>query len=85
MEKGKLKEEHAKPSFERIKIRDLIELVVIPIFGYCAYTINDLSKNVAALNTNVAVILAQTIAEKERVNGIDRRLEKIEDKIKQYR
>jgi hypothetical protein len=42
-----------------LKIRTVLEVIIVPIIAYGVYLLNDMNKNIQTLNTQVAVILAE--------------------------
>jgi hypothetical protein len=51
----------------KIGLRDILEMILIPIFGYGVFAMDRLSNNVANLNTNVGVLI-------EKSNNFDKQM-----------
>lgn len=65
-----------------ITFRDLVEFAFLPVLSAGVFVLWDLNKNVNSLNIQVGVLVAQTTSSKERLDSFEKRLEKLEDKIR---
>lgn len=63
-----------------MKLRDIIELFLVPVICYGVFSLDKLNSNIAQLNVQVAVIIAQASNDRDSMKNIERRLEKIEHK-----
>lgn len=52
----------------------LMQSLLLGVVGYAVYTLSDLNKNVAYLNTQVAVLIQQNA-------NVEKRIEKLESKV----
>lgn len=60
-----------------IKIRDLIEILIVPLFAAAVYFIYDLSKNVNEMNVKLGVVLSKN-------ESLEKRVDKLEDKFESF-
>ena len=63
----------------KIKFRDVIEFLFLPLMSAAVYLLWSLNLSVATLNVQVGVLLANNVANEKRMDGLEKRIEKIED------
>lgn len=61
-----------------VKIRTVLEMLVVPIIGYGVYLLSDMNRNIQTLNTQVAVILYEKDAAKEAIKDLELRVRYLE-------
>ncbi len=65
---------------EKFKIRDLIELLILPIATAGVYILWDLNQNVNKLNFQVGVIIAEKSIDREDIKDLKVRVRDLEIK-----
>ncbi len=65
---------------EKFKIRDLIELLILPIATAGVYILWDLNQNVNKLNFQVGVIIAEKSIDREDIKDLKVRVRDLEMK-----
>ena len=65
-----------------VKIRTVVELLIVPIIGYGVYLLSDMNKNIQTLNTQMAIILYEKDATKEVLKDIELRVRALEKEKK---
>jgi hypothetical protein len=70
----------AKDQEHKVKftVRDLIEVLVLPIMTAGVLILWDLNKSVNTLNVQVGVLIANTSANEKRVDSLEKRIENLE-------
>lgn len=61
-----------------IKIRTVLEMLIVPIIGYGVYLLSDMNRNIQTLNTQVAVILYEKDVTKEAIKDLELRVRLLE-------
>jgi hypothetical protein len=61
-----------------LKIRTLVEVLVIPLLSFGVYLLSDMNKNIQVLNTQVAIILAERDLTKDQLKDHETRLRILE-------
>jgi len=64
----------------KISFRDIIELLFLPVLTAGVFVLWDLNKNVNDLNVRVGVIITQNGNNEKRIDALEKRIEKIEEK-----
>jgi len=65
----------------KVTLRDVIEVLVLPIMSAGVFVLWDLNKNVNSLNVQVGVLIAHTSTNEKRVDSLEKRLENMEQRI----
>ena len=73
-------EENKEPKI-KFTIRDLIEVLVLPIMSAGVFILWDLNKNVNSLNVQVGVLIANHATNEKRVDSIEKRIENLETRM----
>jgi hypothetical protein len=64
-----------------IKFRDVIEFLFLPLMSAAVFLLWNLNQSVGTLNVQVGVLLANNVANEKRLDGLEKRIEKMEEKI----
>lgn len=64
-----------------IKFRDVIEFLFLPLMSAAVFLLWNLNQSVGTLNVQVGVLLANNVANEKRIDGLEKRIEKMEEKI----
>lgn len=64
-----------------LKFRDIVEFLFLPLISTAVFLLWNLNQSVSDLNVRVGVLLANNVANEKRIDGIEKRIEKLEDKI----
>lgn len=62
-----------------ITFRDLIEFLFLPVLSAGVLVLWDINKNVNTLNVQVGVLIANNGTVQQRIETLEKRVEKIED------
>lgn len=65
-----------------IKIKTVLDVLIVPIIAFGVYLLKDMNSNIQELNTQVAVILTEGHHNKEKIKDIEVRLRDLEKGIK---
>jgi len=67
-------------SFENInlKIRTVVEVIIVPIIGYGVVLLSDMNKNIQELNTQMALIIAEREVTKDVLKDQETRIRMLE-------
>ena len=63
-----------------LKVRTVLEMIIVPIIGYGVYLLSDMNKNIQNLNMQVAIILNERETFRETLRDHEQRLRIIETK-----
>jgi hypothetical protein len=66
----------------KFTLRDLLEVILIPLMCAAVYILWDMNKSIANLNTQVAVVIAENIPLKSSVSDHEERIRALELKAK---
>ena len=61
-----------------LKIRTVVEVIVVPIIGYGVVLLSDMNKNIQELNTQMALIIAEREVTKDVLKDHEMRLRVLE-------
>lgn len=61
-----------------LKVKTVVEILVLPILGFGVMLLSDMNKNIQDLNLKVAVILTEGQVTKERMKDIEGRVKELE-------
>lgn len=64
-----------------MKVRTVVEVLVVPIIGYGVMLLSDMNKNIQELNTQVAIMLTEREVTKDQLRDHEHRL-RILEKLK---
>ena len=61
-----------------LKIRMVVEVIIVPIIGYGVVLLSDMNKNIQELNTQMALIIAEREVTKDVLKDHEMRLRVLE-------
>lgn len=61
-----------------LKIRTVVEVIIVPIIGYGVVLLSDMNKNIQELNTQMALIIAEREVTKDILKDHENRLRYLE-------
>lgn len=61
-----------------LRIRTIVELIVVPMIGYGVVLLSDMNKNIQELNTQVALMLAEREVTREVLKDHEHRIRILE-------
>jgi cell division protein FtsB len=64
----------------KLTFRDITEFLFLPLMTAAVFILWDLNKSVSTLNVQVGVLIANNSTLEKRVDGLEKRIEKLEDK-----
>lgn len=64
----------------KVGLRDITELLILPILSAAVFVLWDLSKGVGTLNVQVGVLIANNATYEKRIERLEYRLDKMESK-----
>lgn len=64
----------------KFSVRDLVEFLFLPVLTAGVFVLWDLNKSVGTLNVQVGVLIANNTTNEKRIDDLQRRVEKLEEK-----